>query len=259
MLAAIRRDKIKKILLETGSITITEMAQKFDVSQETIRRDIKILHNEGILKKTFGGAILRSRVNPPIHHEVLENIFVECKKLIAEICKEFILNNDSIFLDHSTTALQISYLLEDLNITVLTNSLPILNVLKDKKNIKLISIGGNYNLAESGFFGRVAIGELINFHVDKAFVSCTSLNIEEGICDKTEEVSDLRRTVIENSNEVYLVADHTKFNKIAFTKTIGFEKIDYVVADFKPSHEWISFFNKNKIILRYPTMTETNP
>lgn len=256
MLAEIRRERIKKIILEKGSITIAELTQQFQVSTETIRRDIKTLHSEGILKKIYGGAVLRTRVNPPIEHEILEDIFIQSKKLIGEICKDFIQNNDSIFLDHSTTALQISYLIQDMNLTVLTNSLSILNILGKSKGIDLVSLGGNYNSSEGGFFGRIAINEFVNFHVDKSFVSCTSLTIDRGINDKTEEISELRRIAIKNSNEVYLVVDHTKFGKNAFINTADYSNIDYVITDFLPSPEWITFFKKHQILLRYPKTPE---
>ena len=252
MLSALRRDQIKRILLENGSITVTDMSRRFSVSAETIRRDLDILQNEGILEKTYGGAVLRSRVSPSIQHETLENIFVESKKLIAGICKKYIHNNDCIFLDHSTTALHICDAINDLRLTVMTNSLKILNYFAENPNINLVSTGGSLLISEYGFFGRAAVKYMSDFHVDKAFVSCASLNIDRGIGDKNEETSELRLKAIRNANEVYLIADHTKFNKVAFVKTCDISEVDYVITDFQPQPEWVTYFKKNKILLRYP-------
>ena len=135
MLGALRKEKIKSILFNDKVVSVSALAERFQVSEETIRRDLTALEEEGVL----GGAILANKVlgDPATH--VLQNVFVENKEKIAAVCKPFIQPRDYLFFDSSTTAYYVCKEMPDVELTVLTNSLSILNLLAPREKINLIA------------------------------------------------------------------------------------------------------------------------
>lgn len=249
MLSTIRRNKIKNLILEKKNMTVKELTEIFEVSDQTIRRDLHNLEDEGFVTRTYGGALLQKRVMTGIGNQTLKSILVENKIRIAKKCKEFIHDGDCIFLDFSTTAQHICDEITTKKITVITNSLNVLTQLSGYDNITLISTGGSFQHAKSCFVGRTSIQSLSNYYVDKAFVSCRSLSIEKGLSDGDEQQANIRRLIIENSNNVYLIADYSKFDKVSFVNICGYENVDSIIVDNELSDKWKAFCKENKIVL----------
>jgi DeoR/GlpR family transcriptional regulator of sugar metabolism len=247
MLSIQRRNEIKSLLWARRSITVSELADHFRVSKETIRRDFDALSAEGFLIKAYGGAILNKRVKSEADYEVLVEIFVKNKQKIAKKASEFIFSGECIFLDCSTTVMQVVNEIKDRSLTVMTNSLKILQELTEFPNIKLISTGGELNLKTYGFEGRLAEQYISNFHLDKAFISCRALSIQKGLSDKEEGEAWMHRAMIENANSIYLLADHNKFDKVAFVRICDFDNITGVIADFNLPEEWKTFLESKNI------------
>ncbi len=174
---------------------------------------------------------------------------MESKIAIAKKCLSVIHNGDSIFLDASTTALQISKELQGMRLTVVTNSLLIINELQDKEDIRLISIGGSYTNRDKAFVGSTAIHNLESFYVDKSFMSCRSVSMEHGITDSNEAIAAIRQTLITRSNHIYLVADHSKFDKTSFIRISGFETITGLITDKHLDDQWMDYLSKNNVEL----------
>lgn len=238
MLAVTRKNKIKDLITEKKSVTVSELAALFSVTEETIRRDLKLLEDEGFLTRTYGGAFIQDGVQNEISMSIRETAYVESKETIAKKCLDLIHNGDSIFIDVSTTALFIAEAVQNMRITVLTNSLKVTNLLANCENIRLITIGGIYSPTYMSFLGRSTLNALDSFYVDKAFISCRSLSLQHGITDSNEQVSEVRQKIIQRSNKVYLVADYSKFNKTSFISICGFEDITGIVTDKPLSSEW---------------------
>jgi DeoR/GlpR family transcriptional regulator of sugar metabolism len=249
MLSVIRRNEIKKLILEKQNMTVAELSRIFDVSDETIRRDLRHLEEEGIVSRTYGGALLQKRVKNEIAYNMLEGLFVENKRRIARKCAEFIHNGDSIFLDFSTTALYLCNEIAAKKITVISNSIKVQTQLSSYENITLISTGGGLQRSSFSFVGRTAVQALKNFYADRAFVSCRSLSTEKGLSDGDEQQAEIRRMMIQNSNQVYVIADHTKFDKVSFVNICGFEDVDAIVVDTELGSHWHAFCAENKIAL----------
>lgn len=247
MLTIERQKQIGDILLEKKSVSVSELAEQFQVSYETIRRDLRELEKSGMAEKSYGGAVLKERVTHKLGFQELSKIMVDLKHRIAATALPLIEEGDSIYIDFSTTCGSIVNLLGDLSINVLTNSLEVINRLSDKENISLLSTGGSWDAENRAFFGRTAIQTLEQFHVDKAFISCCALSREQGITDRTELESELRRKVIESANHIYLLADYSKFDKVAFVKTCDFDRITGIVTDAELDSEWTDFLKKNHI------------
>lgn len=247
LLAVDRKNKIKDILSEKKSITVTELTGYFDVTEETIRRDLKLLAKEGFLKKTYGGAYITDGVQNDVNVNLREHIHVEGKKKIAKRCLELIKMGDSIFLDASTTALVLATMLDDKKLTVVTNSLKIINILAVKKNITTIVIGGTLYHNSLSHVGPGAESYLQNYYYDTAFISCRSISMLHGITDSNEQQANVRKTVVSHANLVCLMLDHTKINRTSFVKICEFGQINQVVTDEALTSDWREFLTERNI------------
>ena len=249
MFMDVRREKIKVLLLENKNMTVAELATKFNVSEQTIRRDLKSLEKEGFLKTTYGGAILNTRVVSTVENIVLQDLLKGNKKRIARKAGEFILNNDCIFIDFSTTALSLSEEIKDKEITVISNSLDVMTALSTYKNLSLIGIGGTFLHDKRCFVNRTALQSLSNYHVDKAFISCSSISRKKGLSDGHELTAEIRKQIIDNANEVYLLIDSSKLDRASFVHISGFEQITAIIVDNEVSQEWRQFCDERGIQL----------
>lgn len=247
MLAITRKEKIKDLILEKKSVMVSELAKKFSVTEETIRRDLKALEDDGILVKTYGGAYVQDGVQNDINVNIREALFVESKEKIAARCAELINHGDSIFLDASTTSLAISSKIRNKRITVITNSLKVINSLSESDSIRLMVIGGVLELQSMSFLGRNTINSLHNYYVDKAFISCRSISMDFGITDSNEQQAEVRQLAIKRADHLYLIVDHTKFDKTSFTNICSFEDIDTLVVDQPLDERWTSFLNERQV------------
>lgn len=247
MLSVERREEIKNILLEKKNITVADMASRFNVSAETIRRDLNELANEGFLKKTYGGASYKPRVNVFVPQRILSGIRVESKQHIASTAAQLVQPNDCIFLDHSTTVYEICPFIINLPLTVMTNSLIVINFLSHLKNIHLVTPGGNFNINAGGFFGFETIKFLQNHNFDKAFLSCRALDMKRGLRDSDELIAETRKSIIKSSTESYLLADSTKIGQKAFVSTAVLSEITGIITDAVLDNEWIACLKENHV------------
>jgi DeoR/GlpR family transcriptional regulator of sugar metabolism len=257
MIPAVRREKIKNMILTTKNVSVINLSQAFSVSEETIRRDLRYLEEEGILTRTHGGAMIVNRVASTVDNTVLENIFIENKKKIALQCKQFIKNNDCIYLDSSTTSFYICKEILDLKLTLVTNSLSIINLLSNYENISVISTGGSLSIARKCFGGRSAIRFLNTYYVDKAFISCRSLSMSEGITDSNDDDAAIKETIVNRANHAYVVADYSKFNKVSFAHICDFKSISGIITDKPVSDDWIQFALDHQLTIWDSTQNPT--
>lgn len=249
MLAVKRKSIIKDLVLESKSVTVVDLAKKFNVTEETIRRDLKVLEAEGVLTRTYGGAFIQSGVINEINIAVRETFFIENKQLIANKCTTLVYNGDSIFLDCSTTAYYIAQAIKDMRLTIMTNSLKITNLLASYQNIRLITVGGILDHDSMSFTGKSVVDVIDTYFFDAAFISCRSLSLEHGITDSEEQKAITRKLVVQHSNKVYVTADYSKFDKTSFIKICDFSDIDGIVADKKLSQDWHDRLSKANVTL----------
>lgn len=244
MLSVTRKQKIKELILEKKSATVAELVKMFNVTDETIRRDLSSLEKEGVLLRSYGGAFIQTGVENLIDSDIRSTVYVDSKTFIAQKCKRIIHNGDVIFLDNSTTAYFVAKQIEHMRLTVVTNSLSITNHLGKCDNIRLIVTGGFYSPKEEAFYGSSTQEAIEKYYVDKAFLSCRSLSIENGITDSNDQWAQVRKTIIERSKERYLLADFSKFNQTSFMRVCGFEKINAIITDKPLAPEWHTSMQK---------------
>lgn len=249
MLSIERREKIKEILLTKKNVTVAEMADLFSVSTETIRRDFESLSNEGFLIKTYGGASLLFKKNVTVSQKIKSSIMREEKQRMARQAVKLIKPNDCIFLDHTTTVLGVCDFISDMPLTVMTNSLPVMEAVSQHSNIRLCVPGGDFDQESQAFFGIETIQYLKRHCFDKAFISCTSLDMVYGLHDADDMIAEFHRSVLDCADSACLIADHTKFDRSAFARTSPLDNMDVLITDKKVSEDWVSYLREYEIQL----------
>ncbi|WAM34489.1 DeoR/GlpR family DNA-binding transcription regulator [Caldicellulosiruptor morganii] len=241
MLAIERRQKIMAMLNENKSVLVPELAKLFNVTEETIRRDLEKLEKEGFLKRTYGGAVLVENYNVDIPFEFRNVTNIEGKKQIALTLIKYIEDGDTLVMDSSTSALQVAKLLKTKKkITVITNSEQIINELKVfEDNIKVISTGGTLRNRSLSLVGPIAENTLKSLNANKAIISCKGFDIEKGFTESNELEAQVKKIMIEIADQVFMIADHTKMNKTALVNIATLDDVDFIFTDkvLLPSQE----------------------
>lgn len=241
MLAIERRNKILAILQKESRVLVSDLSKAFNVTEETIRRDLEKLENEGYAKKTYGGAIMNENVNVDLPFTVRKTTNVTGKLEIAEVIASLIQDGDHIMMDASSTAVYIAKQLKNKkNLTIITNSVEILIELSDVTGWKVLSTGGVLKEGSLSLIGYQAEKMIGSFHVDKTIISCKGLDIEKGISDSNEMEAHIKKLMLDSANVRILAADSSKFDKISFTKICELSDIDMIVTDAEPDQRWTS-------------------
>jgi DeoR/GlpR family transcriptional regulator of sugar metabolism len=252
MLAIERRRQIVSMLQEKSSVMVPELSKEFNVTEETVRRDLEKLEKEGLLKRTYGGAVLNENTNVDIPLNIREVTNIEGKSLIGKKVAEYIEDGDTIILDSSSTALQVAANIKNKNkITVITNSIKVVLELADAKDCKVISTGGSLRGSAMSFVGHMAESTIKNYNVDKAIICCKGVDKARNITESNEMEADVKKAMIDSADKVFLVVDHTKFDKVAFVKMLNFEHIDSIFTDKKLSEDWELLLNNYNIKVVY--------
>ena len=247
-----RLDYITHQLTLKKFVSVDELSQKLKVSGETIRRDFKILEENGILKRIYGGAYLEGSTESDVSVQVRKAILLPNKEQIAVLSASFIQSDDTIFLDGSTTSLEIAKRITRLPVTVITPSLLIISFLSNYRNIRIISLGGTLDTINMCFGGKTAIENMNAFYARKGFISCRSISMRYGIMDSNEQIAEVRAAAVQNCYKRYLIADHTKFGNTALYKITDFANFNAVITDQPLSAKWMEFLSEKNIKVYYP-------
>jgi DeoR/GlpR family transcriptional regulator of sugar metabolism len=248
MLAIERRKKIYEYLHENGNATVFELKALFDVGEETIRRDLTKMEEEGILQRTYGGAFIDEGKHLVLPDKVRETVHVGEKTIIGSICANMINTGDTIFLDGSTTCQFIAKaILYKKNLIVITNAIKIALNLSEAANIKVIFIGGTMRHNTLTFVGHTSKKLLREYYADKAFICCDGIHMINGITDANEQEAEIRSSMFAQAEERILVADSTKFDRTSFKRIGKISEADYLVTDKKLSESWIKKLNDYKV------------
>jgi DeoR/GlpR family transcriptional regulator of sugar metabolism len=252
MLAVERRQLIFGILEEKGSVTVVELSRRFDVSEETIRRDLTKMESGGLLQKTYGGAFLNAGMHLEVPVDMRAHTYIEGKNVIGDISSRLIHNGDTIFLDASTTAVHIAEnIVNKKNIIVITNALKVAEALAKAPDIKVICTGGTLRPSSLTTVGRVAETAVGNYFADKAFICCDGVHRSHGVTDANEKEAEVRKQMIQQAESTILVVDATKFDKTSFVHMADFSEFDVLVTDREPSEEWKITLREADVELRW--------
>lgn len=182
MLMLERQESILNYLKANTSVSVKYLCESLDVSQATIRRTLDQMHEQGIIQRIHGGATLAKRAEPeaPVVQRNAEE--EDEKRSIAQACAALIKDGETIFIGSGTTALQVAHYLSDRkDLTVITNSLPVIEALSQEKNISVISIGGMLRQTELSFIGFLAEQALGELRPQKVIMGIRAISLVEGL------------------------------------------------------------------------------
>lgn len=256
MLAVERRQAIFSILQEMGSVTVVELSEQFQVSEETIRRDLTKMESSGLLQKTYGGAFINTGMHREVPVALRERTYVEGKNTIGEIAAGLINTGDTIFLDASTTAVAIAeHILEKKNLIVITNALKVAETLARAPHIKVICTGGTLRPSSLTTVGKAAESAISTYFADKAFICCDGVHRVHGVTDANEKEAEVRKQMMRQAESSILVVDATKFDKTSFVHMADFSEFDVMITDKPISHEWQTTLAEHDVEVIVPGTT----
>ncbi|MEA4853606.1 MAG: DeoR/GlpR family DNA-binding transcription regulator [Christensenella sp.] len=241
MLAAERKSRIIDFLESNGKAEVNELADILSVVPETIRRDLRELELQGLLVRTHGGAVMgeKKELEYPVFVREMQNYTTKlalCKK-----AAQYVEEDDTIYVDNSSTLINIMrYIDKDMNVTLLTNSIGILQLSSSiDNNVTVICSGGAFNKKNMSLSGSLANHMCMEFIPDKAFVSCHGLSVEYGLTDGSMNEAAFKRNMMRVSQRTYCVVDHSKFEKTGPVKLAGLDTCDVLICDRIPDPHYL--------------------
>ena len=227
-----RKQRILDYLNKYSRGSVQELSQETGVSESTIRRDLKELEEANLLKRTHGGAISLQSVRFEAPYQDKEDHLLEEKERIARKAAAMIQEGDAILLDSGTTTLQIAKEIKHFsNIKVITNSLMVLNELKNNRGIELSIAGGMLRPDTLAFVGPMTEQSLNMVRVDKAFLAINGLDLQEGLTTPNIVEASTKRKMINIAKQVILVADHSKLGHVYYSRVADLSEMDHLITD----------------------------
>ncbi|MFC5469568.1 DeoR/GlpR family DNA-binding transcription regulator [Cohnella suwonensis] len=241
-----RKLRIAEYVHKQGRASVQELANHFQVSESTVRRDLRDLEDQRQLQRTHGGAVAR------MHDDNIEPSFVEKEILfqqqklaIARAALSLIGEGDTILLDSGTTTYYLAKLLKGFRrLTVVTNSVMVGQELANEKNIELLLTGGTIRpetLAMVGPLAERAIGDIC---VDKLFLATNGFDLEAGLTTPNLTEAATKNRMIRSARQVILLADQSKFGQISFSRFGGSADITTLITDSQVSPATLRVFEE---------------
>ncbi len=234
MLRPARQSAILKAVTTRGSCSVTELAHELRVSGETIRRDIKVMARIGLVRKVHGGVSLPDLLRESSFRQRLaEN--AEAKQAIARVMAAQARNGDSLMMDTgSTTAYVARELRDHRDLLLITNCTEIARTLAYSNANRVMLAGGEVRGDDGAIFGAEAIRFVGRFRTRLAILSIGAIDLRDGFMDFHLEEAEFSRAVIAQADQVFAVADHSKFGRHAPVKVCALEEVDALVTDRTP-------------------------
>jgi DeoR/GlpR family transcriptional regulator of sugar metabolism len=227
-----RRQAILAAVHAEDAASADALARQFDVSVETIRRDLRALHSEGLLERVYGGATRPSGRSDEGSFSARSSRNVDLKRAIAALAVSLIEPEDTIVIDVGTTALEVARALPlAFRGRVLTNSVPVAMVMADRSDIDLLLCGGQVRIGDGACSGAHAEAFFDEFYADKAFLGSGGVHAAAGLTDYYPPEVVVRRTIIAHTASSYVLADSSKLGAIAVHRVCALNSITAVVTD----------------------------
>ena len=211
-----------------GSLTVAALARDLNVSEVTIRSDLKGLEEKGFVNRTRGGA------HPAFYKDILDRqrLNVEEKNRIAATAAEFVHDNDRIMIEAgTTTALIVRYLTGRRGVQIVTNSTLVFSYARLNPSLNIILTGGVFRKETESLVGAVAIKAIMDFNVRLAFVGTDGFSVERGMTTQLVEGSEIVKAMKNRAQETWLVADSSKYGKSGFVNVLSLSEVDGIITD----------------------------
>ncbi len=243
-----RQNKILQWVNQQYRITIGEVCERYAVSEATARRDLESLAAHGKVQRVHGGAIAIEKAPPemPMLQRQVEQITE--KQRIGELAASLVADGDTVFLGSGTTVLEVArHLTGRQNLTVITNSLPVVMLLSEYPNITIVCTGGLLRASELSFIGHIAEQVLYEVRADRVFIGVRAISIKEGLTNDYLPETLTDRAILDIGRENIIVADHTKFGRTSTVRLVSLGKVHVLITGMETPAELLSELSQNNI------------
>lgn len=241
-----RYELIKDYIIKKNHVTLKELEEEFNVSMNTVRRDVNKILQDPKFEKVYGGVCVKKETLINFSDRNIEN--KEIKKRIAKEAAKFILPNDLIYIDSGTTTKYLlDYLDKEIEISIITNSLDVINKAEKFNHIPVYLVGHMLKKSTRSFVGIEADEIGTKYNIDKAFMAATAISTTNGLMNSDVMEYEIKKQAIEKAKEVYLLADSNKFDKSTLLTYAPLNSVDYLITDQIFNDLYQNYFNKYDI------------
>ena len=254
MLKEERIHQIHELLIERKRISLDELCENFGVSKNTIRRDINELEEQGIIRKVYGGIVLKEAEImslEPFSAREIRNI--NEKKKIAAVAAALVNDGEVIYIDSGTTTMHLlPHIAEKNFLTIVTASVYVLELATRYSNLNVIATGGNLQPPIKALVGPSVLECIRNYNFSKIFLASTGITIEHGATNASPLECEVKRELVRKSCAKYLLVDNSKFDVASLMTYSDLTEIDNIITDKNPPEKYLDYFKANAINLILP-------
>jgi DeoR/GlpR family transcriptional regulator of sugar metabolism len=234
-----RQRELIRLVRRTGRLSVAQICEQFCISEATARRDLEALSEQGIIQRVHGGAIL-VHLAPPEEPVLRRSHEQENEKeSIGRAAAALIQDGETVLLSSGTTVLQVAQQLVNRNITVITNSLPVINLMSEKENITLITLGGMLRASELSFIGHITEQAVSEVRADKVILGIRAISLDQGLTNDYLPETLTDRALLKAGRENIIVADHTKCGVMSTAFVAPLTVVNMLVTDKQTDTEFI--------------------
>lgn len=229
-----RHNEISEIIKANGKITVSEITEKYGISDESARRDLRLLEQKGICKRTHGGAIMAGQVSvrPPKNRNFDDMPIFDNYKEISRVAANMIHENDTVYLTGGSFGyIMISFLPRDIHYTLIVNSVDIAKALREFDNVDVYIAGGKMRQSGS-LVDSFASNFVSQLHFDLCFITGAGVTADFGLSNGTDETATFQRAIIKNSRKKCLLIPSTKVGVDSFVKVCEVDAFDSIITDW---------------------------
>ena len=237
-----------ELLHERGEVAVSELSERTGVSSMTIRRDLEVLEQEGALRRVHGGAITADSRGYAAPYSVRAQRSVDSKQRIGKAAAALLGERETVILDVGTTTLQVARALRGRrNLTVLTPSMQIANLLAKERGIRLMLTGGTVTVSEMSLVGDLAEHAFAGLRFDTFIMGVGGFDIEAGCTEFNQEDARVKRAALASVRRCIVVADSAKLGKVTFARICPLERVDVLVTDGDAGKEELDAYETRNV------------
>jgi len=226
-----RQLEIARLIQRVKQLDVRDLAQRFQISPVTIRKDLDILQMRGILKRTHGGALLAEDVDRTVQIDRRMDEMVDAKESIARAALDLIFDCESVALDAGSTTLALAQLLKQNEMRVVTNSLLIAQGLSARESGSVILLGGTWRRESSCYLGPDTLQMLERMNIDIAFVGTSGISLEAGFSCQNSLEALVKAKILSRAQRKFILGDSSKYGRRAFSTFANLDEVDGLVTD----------------------------
>jgi len=235
-----RQELVRAYIQQQQRVSVQEITERFAVSLATARRDLEVLAEQGKIQRVHGGAIALRKAPPEPPVLLRSDRNAAEKQRIGALAASLIQDGETVFLGSGTTVQEVAARLrERQNLTVITNSLLVMNLLANSAGITLVSLGGMLRPSELSFIGHITEGALSQVRADKVIIGIHAIDLEQGLTNDYLPETMTDRAILQIGRQTILVADHTKCGCVSTAFVAPLSAVDILVTDTSAPPDFI--------------------